>query len=264
MKHVHSYEIPTIVRSLATEEATFEFLCAARWSGGRFKCPRCRGTRSYARPERLALQCANRRCERVVSVKTGTVMEGSRQPLRTWITAAALMTAHDISAAALQRTLYLRRYAVAHAIVAALRPALSAYDPGPLAGKVLVEEFSVPRAFRAVLSAGEIAEGKVQRRCYRLAPRFGATQVAAFLREAIDLRRAAISVGPTLRRRAKIPGEGASAGILAKLKEPLGDPRLRSSTSKQEDLNAIAFRADFREDMSGAVARLLGVLAPKP
>lgn len=264
MPRVTRYELPEIARRLVTERACFAYLDALRWPESRFLCPCCGGRRSYLRSERLARQCANRKCERVVSVKAGTRMERSRQPLRAWITAAALMAMGGVSAAALQRTLRLKRYAVAHAMVSAIGEAPVAYEPEPLSGEVLVEEFMVPGVLRAILSAGEIADGKIRRRCYRLAPRFGVPAVTSFLRTAIDLKNARLSVGPALRSRAKTPGEVPSAGLLAQLSGPLGEPRSRRSVSTQEGLNAIAFRQNFRDDESGAVAHLLGIRMPEP
>jgi len=66
-----------------TDAACLEYLITLRWSGG-FRCPRCGHDRAWhtARP---GLRCA--RCEREIAVLAGTMLEGTRKPLRWWFRA---------------------------------------------------------------------------------------------------------------------------------------------------------------------------------
>ena len=92
-------------------------------------------------------QCAA--CERQVSATAGTVLHGSHLGLRTWFLAAWLVATHTngISARQLWKQLGLGSYKSAWLLVRKLRRAM--VDPGrePLAGRVEVDETSLP--FRA-------------------------------------------------------------------------------------------------------------------
>lgn len=90
---------------------------------------------------RLVWQC--KRCDHQTSVTAGTVMHGTRTPLRTWFWAAYLVATHHpgISAKQLQRQLSLSRYETAWLILQKLRHAMVAPEREPLAGEVEVDEF---------------------------------------------------------------------------------------------------------------------------
>ena len=92
-------------RAFPDEGACVRYLLALEWPAG-FLCPRC-GCRTCSpvsgRPR--AFQCT--RCRRQFSVTAGTVMHGSRPPLRDWFR-AMWMVSHDrrgVSASALAREL---------------------------------------------------------------------------------------------------------------------------------------------------------------
>jgi transposase-like protein len=123
------------------EQACREYLFASRWPDG-FVCPGCGGAEAGAmHRRRLVWQC--KRCGRQSSVTAGTVMHGTRTPLRTWFWAAYLVATHHpgISAKQLQRQLGLSRYETAWLILQKLRRAMVAPEREPLKREVEVDEF---------------------------------------------------------------------------------------------------------------------------
>jgi transposase-like protein len=125
----------------ADEEACRTYLFACRWPDG-FCCRRCGGHEvGVMHRRRLVWQC--KRCGAQTSVTAGTVMHGTRVPLRLWFWAAYLVATHHpgISAVQLQRQLGLRRYQTAWLMLHKLRRAMVAPDREPLKGEVEVDEF---------------------------------------------------------------------------------------------------------------------------
>src|SRR5215211_7458774 len=125
----------------ATEEACREYLFASRWPDG-FVCPGCAGGEAGTmHRRRLVWQC--KRCGQQTSVTAGTVMHGTRTPLRTWFWAAYLVATHHpgISAKQLQRQLGLSRYETAWLILQKLRRAMVAPEREALRGEVEIDEF---------------------------------------------------------------------------------------------------------------------------
>jgi hypothetical protein len=124
----------------STEEACREYLFASRWPEG-FVCPGCGGTRAGAETRRHLWICTA--CGLQTSVTAGTVMHGTRMPLRTWFWAAYLVsTFHPgISAKQLQRQLGLGCHETAWAMLHKLRGAMVAPERQPLKGEVEVDEF---------------------------------------------------------------------------------------------------------------------------
>lgn len=124
----------------ATEEACREYLFASRWPDG-FVCPRCGGRRAGQQTRRHLWVCAG--CGLQTSVTAGTVMHGTRTPLRTWFWAAYLVATHHpgISAKQLQRQLGLSRYETAWLILQKLRRAMIAPEREPLRDEVEIDEF---------------------------------------------------------------------------------------------------------------------------
>jgi transposase-like protein len=124
----------------ATESACLEYLAASRWPEG-FRCPGCGGRRAWVLERRHLWECAE--CHLQTSVTAGTVMHGTRTPLRLWFWAAYLVATHHpgISAKQLQRQLGLRRYETAWLILQKLRRAMVAPEREPLRGEVEIDEF---------------------------------------------------------------------------------------------------------------------------
>jgi len=73
-------------------------------------CKKCSGFKHYWLENKLSFQCAA--CEFRTSIKSGTVMESSNLPIRTWMMAITFITAtkKGFSAAELQRQLGMKRY----------------------------------------------------------------------------------------------------------------------------------------------------------
>jgi transposase-like protein len=121
------------------EAACLEYLAESRWPEG-YRCPTCGGKRAWVLERRHLWECAE--CRHQTSVTAGTVMHGTRTPLRLWFWAAYLVTTHTpgISAKQLQRQLGLSRYETAWLILQKLRRAMVAPERTPLRGEVEVDE----------------------------------------------------------------------------------------------------------------------------
>jgi transposase-like protein len=123
----------------ATEAACLDYLAASRWPEG-FACPGCGGRRAWVLERRHLWECAD--CHLQTSVTAGTVMHGTRTPLRLWFWAAYLVATHHpgISAKQLQRQLGLSRYETAWLILQKLRRAMVAPERELLKAEVEVDE----------------------------------------------------------------------------------------------------------------------------
>lgn len=121
------------------EAACLEYLAESRWPEG-YRCPICGGSRAWVLERRHLWECAE--CHHQASVTAGTVMHGTRTPLRLWFWAAYLVATHTpgISAKQLQRQLGLSRYETAWLILQKLRRAMVAPEREPLRGDVEVDE----------------------------------------------------------------------------------------------------------------------------
>jgi ISXO2-like transposase domain len=82
-------------------------------------------------------------CGQQTSVTAGTVMHGTRTPLRVWFWAAYLVATHHpgISAKQLQGQFGLSRYKTARLILQKLRRAMVAPEREPLTREVEIDEF---------------------------------------------------------------------------------------------------------------------------
>jgi transposase-like protein len=126
----------------ASEVACLDYLAACRWPEG-FCCPACRGGRAWVLERRHLWECAD--CHQQTSVTAGTVLHGTRTPLRVWFWAAYLVATHHpgISAKQLQRQLGLSRYETAWLILHKLRRAMVAPERELLKDEVEIDEFFV-------------------------------------------------------------------------------------------------------------------------
>lgn len=125
----------------ADEEACRAYLFASRWPEG-FRCRRCGGGEvGVLHRRRLVWQCKG--CGAQTSVTAGTVMHGTRQPLRLWFWAAYLVATHHpgISAVQLQRQLGIGRHETAWMMLHKLRRAMVAPEREPLKREVEIDEF---------------------------------------------------------------------------------------------------------------------------
>ena len=115
------------------------YLLESRWPSG-YSCPRCNHREAYELRSRALLKC--KVCGYQTSATAGTVLHGSKIPLRTWFWAAYLVTTHTpgFSALQLQRQLGLSRYETAWAMLQKLRRAMVRPERGHISGKVEVDE----------------------------------------------------------------------------------------------------------------------------
>ena len=82
----------TLARSASQSRPTcLEYLAASRWPEG-FACPGCGGRRAWVLERRHLWECGE--CHQQTSVTAGTVMHGTRTPLRLWFWAAYLVATH--------------------------------------------------------------------------------------------------------------------------------------------------------------------------
>ena len=125
-------------RWFATEAQCAEYLQRLRWPGG-FRCPRCRSAKSWS-TGRALLQCAD--CGRQTSVTSGTLLEGTRKPLRVWLQAAWYVTNQKlgVSALGLKRIMGFGSYQTAWAWLHKLRRAMVRPGRDALQGRVEVDE----------------------------------------------------------------------------------------------------------------------------
>ena len=122
----------------SSESACEEFLRQLRWPSG-FECPACGGVGGWETSRGL-LRCPN--CARQTSVTAGTLLAGTRKPLRLWFQAIWYVTSqkHGVSALGLQRVLGLGSYQTAWAWLHKLRRAMVRPDRDRLSGEVEVDE----------------------------------------------------------------------------------------------------------------------------
>ena len=119
------------------EKTSAEFIAQQRW-GGKPQCPHCGGDRIYRVQGSMAYKCAG--CKKRFSVRTGTVMECSRLPLRTWLLAFYIMTTakKGISSIQLAKELGITQKS-AWFLQQRIREACD-HRKNPLTGKVEVDE----------------------------------------------------------------------------------------------------------------------------
>ena len=143
----------------ATEQACEEYLLAMRWPEG-FVCPAC-GERGAWRNNRHLLVCSG--CGRQVSLTAGTVMHGSRKPLRMWFKAMWWVCTQKTggSAKGLQRLLNLGSYQTAWAWLHKLRRAMIRAGREPLEGPVEVDDAFVGGPEHNVMGRESIKKAKI-------------------------------------------------------------------------------------------------------
>jgi transposase-like protein len=78
-----------LMKKVPDEESALALFRAVRWKAGPF-CPSCASIRVYIFTDGRTLKCGD--CRRRFSVKAGTIFEGSKVPLRKWLSAIWLIT----------------------------------------------------------------------------------------------------------------------------------------------------------------------------
>jgi len=125
----------------SNESACIQMLLEARWPNG-FQCPNCGNSRAYrTSTRRLPLfQCTA--CGSQTSLISGTILEGSRTPIRLWLLAIFLHSSPDgINAMQLQ-SLIGTTYKTAWLICHKIRHAMSHADRQRLLGNIVRINFA--------------------------------------------------------------------------------------------------------------------------
>ena len=122
----------------STEEACRGYLARLRWPDG-FRCPRCRGGKSWP-VRRVLVECADCGCQ--TSVTAGTILQDTRTPLPIWFRAMWWVTTqkNGASALGLQRVLGLKSYETTWTWLHKLRRAMVRPGRDLLTGRVEVDE----------------------------------------------------------------------------------------------------------------------------
>lgn len=121
-----------------SENACRQYLMEVRWPEG-YRCPSCGYNEYWVVPSHL-LECCS--CGHQTSLTAGTVMHGSRKPLRMWFMAMWWISTQKTggSARGLQRLLGLGSYQTAWVWLQKLRLAMIRSDREPLEGPVEVDD----------------------------------------------------------------------------------------------------------------------------
>ena len=144
-------------RLFAHKDACLRFLEQVRWGERGFACQQC-GAREF-----WALGTGLRRCKTCRfknSVKTGTIFESSRLPLKMWFYAVWWITAQKtgVSALDLQRDVGLGSYRSAWLLLHKIRNAMTHADRSLLTGEVELGELQVGSI--TVFAAAEFSGAK--------------------------------------------------------------------------------------------------------
>ncbi len=134
-----------------TEEACHNYLYNLRWPNG-FKCPKCGHHKSWKNGKGL-YEC--QKCHTQTSITAGTIMHGTRKPLRYWFKAMWWFTVNKtgISAVNLQKLLGFKSYETAWTWLQKLRRCTVRNERSPLSGTVEVDEVFVG-------GKGEVVRGR--------------------------------------------------------------------------------------------------------
>jgi transposase-like protein len=85
--------------AIPDEQTAIEHFTAIRWKAGAF-CPHCGSLRVYHFSDKRTHKCGD--CRKRFSIKVGTIFEDSKIPLRQWMLAVYLITAHKKGIASTQ------------------------------------------------------------------------------------------------------------------------------------------------------------------
>jgi transposase-like protein len=137
----HGMSLPDFLGRYGSEEQCIQALFSCRWPTG-FSCPRCTGAGFYRvqTAGRPLFQC--RACRHQASLTSGTLLESSKLPLRTWFLAIYIISQAKtgISSLALKRQLgvdYRTAWLMHHKLLHAMSVADS---QRPLKGEVVLDD----------------------------------------------------------------------------------------------------------------------------
>jgi hypothetical protein len=123
----------------SSEQACYEYLFRIRWPQG-FRCPRCGNPGHWVSARGL---CICRRCEHHQSITAGTILHGTKKPLRDWFKALWWFTTRKsgVNAINLKDLLGLGSYQTAWRWLQKLRSCTIRQGRQRLSGHVEVDEF---------------------------------------------------------------------------------------------------------------------------
>ena len=151
-------------KRFATEEDCRAYWMEARW-GGKPACACCKSTRVWPERGGALFECAD--CGHQTSLTSGTLLQGTRKPFKTWFRAVFEISSrrNGISAKDLQRIMGFGSYETAWTWLHKLRAALVRPGREPLSQRVQIDEGFVggTRGGKAmVLVATETTDGRVR------------------------------------------------------------------------------------------------------
>ena len=150
-KNAKQIPIEKFFELFPSDEACAEFVAKVRWPNG-FVCPHCGSKSAWklrSRPGQFKCSGVDKNgaaCNRQTSVIAGTIMHGTKIPLRKWFMAAYFDMTHTngISALQLQDLLELGSYKSAWLLLQKLRTVIVNRERTPLRGTVEVDEGFFP------------------------------------------------------------------------------------------------------------------------
>lgn len=131
-------DLPAFDEQFSTEEACLAYLVAQRWPQG-YHCPRCAYNQGWTNHRHL-IECAS--CHYQTSLTSGTILHGTRKPLRLWFRAMWWVCTQKtgISAAGLKRILGLRSMQTAWVWLQKIRQGMVRVEREPLVGHVQFDD----------------------------------------------------------------------------------------------------------------------------
>jgi transposase-like protein/Zn ribbon nucleic-acid-binding protein len=151
-------------KRFATEADCRAYWIEARW-GGTPCCARCKSTRVWPERGGALFECAD--CGHQTSLTSGTLLQGTRKPFKTWFRAVFEISSrrNGISAKDLQRIMGFGSYETAWTWLHKLRAALVRPGREPLSQRVQIDEGFVGGTRggkEMVLVATETTDGRVR------------------------------------------------------------------------------------------------------
>ena len=131
--------LPEFETRFPDEEACLTYWLELRWNG-RPCCARCGSDRVWRLARRALFECAD--CRHQTSATSGTLLEGTRKPLKTWFRAVLEMTVrrNGVSAKDLQRIMGFGSYETAWTWLHKIRRGLLSEDREPLDAAIQLDE----------------------------------------------------------------------------------------------------------------------------
>ena len=154
--------LPEFERRFPDEAAAREYWAELRWNGTPC-CARCKSTRVWFLKGRPRLECAD--CGHQTSLTSGTLLEGTRKPLKIWFRAVLEMTVrrNGVSAKDLQRIMGFGSYETAWTWLHKIRRGLLAEDRAPLDAVIQLDEsLTGKNALKAMIFVGAEVGGRIR------------------------------------------------------------------------------------------------------